>query len=368
MAESMTQPQPLQAPEPELRGRILKAVTEGYLPGTNDFFKVVGRGADYYGVKPSSEWSMWDKLSHSTVFGGYSPKEQKAMQEQQAINAYAESILPKIAELNFKTPTAEEAGGFFQGGRLPFTPTASQRQPIVPTPDELQAYQREEAAGRLLPLPQPLSQNQPVGFDPTRFNPEARLTPYQSGILEEAGKGQVVLPGQQFLPTTLAKGEKQEKPSYHYTTMLNPDSGVEEEVRIDVAGNKQFLGPKGSPEAAKAKKQTHDLEYRREVENEAKTRIGRAFAFAGFKESPFDATGNIDVARLLAPGAVDLDNLMYWAESAINEPKLQKDVKIQLQHFLTQIKDAVKRKKPSAQAAPAAATILKFDSKGNPIK
>ena len=294
---------------------------------------------------------------------------------QEMFQGLVSKNLEKLQAESRILPTAQEAGGFFRGGQLPFTPTSVQQQPIIPTPDEAAMLQQRDLMQgprrpeeQFQPLTAPIQPGQVIGMDPTKFNPQSKLTPFQSGLLEEAGKGQIVLPGQQFFPTTLAKETKPDKPSYHFTTMFNPSTGREEEVKVNSGTNEMtFLGPKGSPEAAKAKKATHDLEYRKEVENEAKTRIGRAFGFAGFKESPFDAAGNIDIARLLAPGAMDLDKLTYWAQSAIDEPGLQKPVKVQLEHFLKQIKDAAGRAK-KAPEAPKAGSVLKFDKQGNPIK
>ena len=287
-----------------------------------------------------------------SIYGLTKREEQLIKRQQEAIVPFDQEQQIKL-KLQALLPTMGEVAPLFSG-LAPFTSAEqplgySEGRPVVPSSSEMSVLRARESE-----------------FSPL-YDPKQKISQPQQDILEQATKGQIVLPGQQFLPTLLAKSAKPEKPSYHYTTMFNPKSGVEEEVRIDMAGNKEFFGPKGSPEAAEAKKAGHALEWRKEVESEAKTRIGRAFAFAGFKESPFDATGNLDIARLLAPGAVDLDSLMYWAESAINEPKLNKDVKIQLKHFLTQIKDAAGRKK-KAPEAPAAGTVMKFDSKGNLIK
>ena len=308
--------------------------------------------------------------------------------EEQLIKRQQEALVPFEQEQQIKTklqallPTMGDVAPLFSG-LAPFTSAEqplglSGGKPIVPTDQEMGTLRARESE-----------------FSPL-YDPRQKITQPQSDLLEQATKGQVVLPGQQFLPTALSKepsrqsvhpvqpgqpiydpntgkfimtpGEKTEKPSFHFTTMVNPATGVDEEVKINPLTNeKTFLGPKGSPEAAKAKKDAQSLEARREVENEAKTRIGRAMGFAGFKESPFDAAGNIDIARLLAPGAVDLDKLMYWAQSAIDEPGLQKPVKVQLQHFLKQIKDEMGRAK-KAPEAPKAGSVLRFDIKGNPIK
>ena len=203
MADPIKDPNqtPLEADE---RGRVLEALSKGFLPESDDFFNFIGRGASYYKTKPASQRSMWDNLVRHSVFGGPDPNEIKAQTEQKAIIDYAKGVQKQFEGL----PTAQEAGGFFRGGQLPFTPTTAQQQPIIPTSDELSRIQEIEKG----PLPQgweplqaPIQPGQIIGMDPTQFNPQSRLTPFQSGILEEAGKGQTVLPGQQFLPTTLAK-------------------------------------------------------------------------------------------------------------------------------------------------------------------
>ena len=283
--------------------------------------------------------------------------------EEQLIKRQQEALVPFEQEQQIKTklqallPTMSDVAPLFSG-LAPFTSAdqplgLSGGKPIVPTDQEMGTLRARESE-----------------FSPL-YDPRQKISQPQADLLEQSTKGQIVLPGQQFLPTSLAKPEKPEKPdkpAYHFTTLFNPSTGREEEVKINSTTNETtFLGPKGSPEAAKAKKAAGDLEQRREVENEAKTRIGRAFGFAGFKESPFDAAGNIDIARLLAPGAMDLDKLTYWAQSAIDEPGLQKPVKVQLEHFLKQIKDAAGRAK-KAPEAPKAGSVLKFDKQGNPIK
>ena len=135
-------------------------------------------------------------------------------------------------------------------------------------------------------------------------------------------------------------GREPKAPTFHYTTMVNPATGKEEEARIGVGGEVQFFGLKGSEEAKQAKKNAEALELRKQSEAEAKTRIGRALSIAGFKESPFDAAGNLDLGRLLAPGAVDMEKALYWAKSAIEEPGLSSGVRTQLRHFYKQVKDA----------------------------
>lgn len=89
------------------------------------------------------------------------------------------------------------------GGQLPFQPMMQQRPQIIPTPDELHAYQREEQAGRLLPLQQPLQPGQMVGRGGEGFDPLAPSAPLQSSIVGEALKGQIVSPNQPFAPPSL---------------------------------------------------------------------------------------------------------------------------------------------------------------------
>ena len=342
--------------------------------------------------------------------------------EQRFIARQKELLDPFMQELELQNkvrsavgdPTIGAALQTFPG--LPIDPSQMMRPSIriqgpgpgmiTPKGMEVTRQINEEGLSALTPLSREYMSRQephyiegpyPTGPGSPELNPTERLTSAQIPIYKQFLEGHLVAPGQEAVtPTLLAERERTAagllKPievspgaslvdprtmTTRYTApeLTKGPLAVSDENRIALEKYDKPYLKLTQPERTEVNKKLQELkitppsalEVKREVEAEAKTRISRAFAFAGFKDSPFDAAGNIDVAKLLTPGAVDMDKLMYWAETAINEPGLSQPVKTQLQFFFNQIEKASAQTKKAAET-PKAGSVLKFDKEGNLIK
>lgn len=174
----------------------------------------------------SFENAPWYTKLRRTVYGLTGDEQRLIEQQEKALVPFLQEqkIIQEIqAKYTALAPTAEEAMGMFRGGQLPFAPTREQAQPIIPTPEEatmlqqrdlLQGPRRPEE--QFQPLAAPVQPGQVLGIDPTAWNPQAKLTPFQTGTMEQAlQKGETVLPGQIPIPTSLAvqAGKEAKAPS-----------------------------------------------------------------------------------------------------------------------------------------------------------
>ena len=226
MAETFKQPQT--DLDPDLRGKIIGALSRGFIPDTDDFYKAIGRDASYYGVKPTAEWGLFDDLAHRPLFGGYSKKEQKAMQEQGAISEYIKSLPPAMLAPQPAMPqTTQQAFGTMPG-------PASAVPSLQPTPIEVGQqpgfdYGKEQFKNLMGLGDSPSQALPPTWQTPVEFNPamapNRRLQPVEqaalAGLREAELKGNLSFPGSAIQPPSVvtkgmelqAEAQKPAKPN-----------------------------------------------------------------------------------------------------------------------------------------------------------
>ena len=219
MAETFKQPQI--DLDPDLRGKIIGALSRGFVPDTDDFYKAIGRDASFYGIKPTSEWGFFDDLAHRPLFGGFSRKEQNAMQEQKAISEYVKGLPPAMLAPQPAMPqTTQQAFGTMPG-------PASAVPSLQPTPIEVGQqpgfdYGKEQFKN-LMGLGDSLSQALPPTWQtPVEFNPAmAPNRPLQP--VEQAQLG--MLNKAMLDPTVLAKQLSIDAESAKKPDLMNVPAG-----------------------------------------------------------------------------------------------------------------------------------------------